>query len=185
MSVDEKLRELDERVRKLEEREPRAMTPATTTPPGMAGSLAEYMIFPERDIDEIAFNEQRVFAAFRKEDDGWFYSSRALFMSARRTHAGGRDVLSKYVGMEEIRERLAGAVGVPVEKIVVSLPKNSLGIKYYNGAPVWYWLDGKYPDKFNLFETVDPYGFRSSARGDEVGGVVLAFRVKGDEHGRA
>jgi hypothetical protein len=149
------------------------------------------LILPEADIDGLHFNETKVHAVFEKKADGWYYSRDILFLSARNAeNDNSRDILTKYLawdvnmkvdGTPTLRQQIAEHFGVAPVHVDISLPKESGGVKQYNGVDWWYWLEGKHSGSAASFCSVHANGDASSGRASVVGGCAPAFRIVGQE----
>ena len=106
------------------------------------------LTLPEADIGGLHFNKQEVHAVFEKQADGWYHSRDILFLSARNVKdENSRDVLTEYLNWDEIegsiREQIAKEELTRSEKVEISLPQKTEGVKQYNGVACWYWLSDK------------------------------------------
>jgi hypothetical protein len=106
-------------------------------------------------------------------------------MSARNVKDDNSyDTLTEYLNSydfknsigRELPEEIFGGVMTP-EHIEVSLPKENEGIKKYNGAAWWYWLNDPYSGCADLFYVCSSYGSGGNYKASAVGGVAPAFRV--------
>jgi hypothetical protein len=133
------------------------------------------IVLPEADIDGLHFNKTEVHAVFEQDEDGACHSRDILFLSARDTDEGtGRDLLSKYLDSEAVREAFRRALRRDVK---VFLPEKNMGVKKYNGVPCWYWLRPRYSAPH--FCGVNFNGFANLNAASAVGGCAPAFRVTG------
>ena len=173
-AVKHEINDLKNRVKKLE-----GMAVCTAHSPEV---IELDLTLPEADIDGLHFNEQIVHAVFEKHDDGWYYSRDVLFLSARNIEDdNSQDILMKYLNSygfidcirQQLPEEVFGEVLNP-ERIEVSLPKETQGIKKYNGVGCWYWLQPRSASAA-YFCHASLSGDASYTSAGSVGGCAPAF----------
>jgi hypothetical protein len=137
--------------------------------------------WPEADIGGLHFNAQEIHGVFELKEDGNYYSRDILFHSARDTDEGtGRDLLSEYLDSEDVREAFLSAIGYSIAHangIHVFLPKETQGVKKYNGVTCWYWLHPRLSVSAANFCDVDSGGTATGNFASAVGGCSPAFCV--------
>jgi hypothetical protein len=144
------------------------------------------LTLPIDNIGGLHFTEQKVHAVFEKQDDGWWQSSGALFISARNSRDdNSRDALIAYLKssafIRALRDQLPDEAVIKralASDIEVSLPAINQGSRRYNGACCWYWLADRDRNNARNFCVVDADGDLGSIRAGAVGGVAPAFRVR-------
>jgi hypothetical protein len=143
--------------------------------PTLPNTIEMDMTLPEADIGGLHFNSQQVHAVFEKKEDGWYYSRDILFFTARNINSdNSRDVLSEYLNSNVFQQEIW--VNLPVMRFIeVSLPKESKGIKKYNGVAWWYWLLPYYKETHFACVTAGGNAYDTSA--SAVGGCAPAFRI--------
>jgi hypothetical protein len=100
------------------------------------------LYLPLAEIGGLPFNAQKVHAVFDRHDDGWWWSSDVLFVSARNKHVHNTtDALSQYLNNDGIRSQIAAAIGASFSDVLVSLPLRTQGGKLYHGVSSSYWLE--------------------------------------------
>jgi hypothetical protein len=141
------------------------------------------LVLPQADIDGLHFNEQKVHAVFEEQDDGWWYSRDILFLSARNIKDdNSMDILTEYLNLHfhggyGFIEQLEGCLGGHPRDIEVSLPKDYMSVKKYNGVDWWYWLADPYSGSAASFCDSGGDGGASCTTASSVGGCAPAFRV--------
>jgi hypothetical protein len=139
------------------------------------------LILPEADIDGLHFNETKVHAIFKQQDDGWYHSRDILFLSARNAEDdNSRDILTEYLnggGERGIKAQIAMAAGLPPEGVTVALSKEPRGSKRYNGVDCWYWLNDSYSGSADAFCYANYYGQAYFDDASAVGGCAPVFRI--------
>jgi hypothetical protein len=159
---------------------------------GLANDLSVLemdLVLPEADIDGLHFNETKVHAVFEKQDDGWYHSRDILFMSARNTvDRNSRDILTKYLKSFGFRSCIYGQLpdgvlgeGVTSDDIMVSLPRESEGVKRYNGSNCGYWLDSPCVSSESSFHNVGVKGEPGIHIASIVRGIAPAFYLRKGE----
>jgi hypothetical protein len=137
------------------------------------------LVLPEVDICGLYFNEQKVRAVFKKQEDGWWQSEEILFMSARNDDGDNcRDVLTMYLNDRRLKKQLGDLFNVPSEAIIVALPKASRDAKKYHGVDCWYWLADPSPDSISEFCFCGYSGHFYNDDASAVGGCAPAFFIE-------
>jgi hypothetical protein len=157
---------------------------------GDGSSVVEMdLTLPESDIDGLHFNETEVHAVFDKQDGGWYHSRDILFLSARNSaDDNNRDILTEYLNSygfknciaEMLPEEVFGVV-TNLDKINVSLPEESEGVKKYNGTVCGYWLASPLSGSSHHFCTVARSGVFHSSDARFACGAAPAFCVKKED----
>jgi hypothetical protein len=175
------------RIEALEERVNALEKAFTQTDKPDRNSIEIDLTLPEAEIDGLFFNEQKVYAVFEKQNDGWYYSRDILFLSARNiTDDNSRDILKRYLddagGDREIRAQIADMFDVHPTGIKIALPQKPQGIKKYHGVDWWYWLADPRAGSAAYFCLSGTGGSASGNGASSVGGCAPAFRVA-ERHG--
>jgi hypothetical protein len=143
------------------------------------------LTLPEADIEGLHFYEQKVHAVFEKRTDGWYHSRDILFMSARNSKDdNSRDILTEYLnrheGSDSIKAQIAPAMkAASAIHVEIALPEENEGVKKYNGADCWYWLEGKPAASSAYFARIGHSGNAASGAASAVGGCAPVFRIRG------
>jgi hypothetical protein len=144
------------------------------------------LTLPEGDFEGLHFNKTEVHGVFELKDDGWYHSRDILFLSARNASDDNiTDALTTYLcsynyedGVKSIKEQIAHSLGCFHGDIEISLPKESEGVKKYNGVNSPYWQEAKLFGSTGFFSAVY---FNGSASGNNAGslcGCAPMFRIK-------
>ena len=143
------------------------------------------LVLPEADINGLHFNEQKVHAMFDKREDGWYCSRNILFLSARNVvDYNRRDILTEYLESDAVKEAFCTCLDTSTEsyfsRIKISLLKESIGVRRYNGVACWYWLADPLFGSTTNFVSVSCYAFTNSDIASSVGGCVPIFTLNKD-----
>jgi hypothetical protein len=142
------------------------------------GTIELDLTLPGAEIGGLRFNKTEVHAVFEKGEDGWYQSRDILFLSARNTEDdNSRDILSEYLQSEPVQNAFLVALYKEDKNIEISLPKESVGVKRYNGVDCWYWLADPYAASSASFACVNGYGYAIHYHASGVGGCAPLFRV--------